>query len=75
MNAARSWNEIMTMERLPKTIGTLCHLPTPGKIMFPGVGLELVLADDSELIPGQVHKQQNRRQFPIKVELVFRNPC
>ena len=38
---------------------------------FPGHRLELVLADVSELILGQVHKQQNRRQFPIKVELVF----
>jgi hypothetical protein len=45
MNAARSWNGIMTMERLPKTIGTLCHLPTPGKIMFPGTGINWTVVD------------------------------
>jgi hypothetical protein len=38
---------------------------------FPGHRLELVLADVSELILGQVHKQQNRRQFPINFELLF----
>jgi hypothetical protein len=38
---------------------------------FPGHGLELVLADVSILILGQVHKQQNRRQFPINFELLF----
>jgi hypothetical protein len=38
---------------------------------FLGHGLELTLADISILILGQVHKQQNRRQFPIKFELFF----
>jgi hypothetical protein len=38
---------------------------------IPGPWLELVLADVSELILGKVHKQQDRRQFPIKVELIF----
>jgi hypothetical protein len=37
--------------------------------IFPGHRLELVLADVSELILGQVHKQQNRRQFLISLEL------
>jgi hypothetical protein len=31
----------------------------------------LTLADISILILGQVHKQQNRRQFPINFELLF----
>jgi hypothetical protein len=43
--------------------------------IFPGHRIELTLADVSELILGQVHKQQNRRQFPIKVDFFFRNPC
>jgi len=38
---------------------------------FPGHELELTLADTSVLILGQVHKRHNRRQFPIKFELVF----
>jgi hypothetical protein len=38
---------------------------------FPGHWLELTLADISILIFGQVHKQQNRRQFPIDFESVF----
>jgi RNA-binding protein YhbY len=50
----------------------VCPIPSHAReTFFPGHRLELVLADVSELILGQVHKQQNRRQFPIKVELVF----
>jgi hypothetical protein len=40
MNAARSGNGIMTMERLLRAIGTPCRLPVPGKIMFPGIGTQ-----------------------------------
>ena len=48
-------------------------LASAREVFFLGHWLELPLADVSELILCHVHKQQNRRKFPINFELVFRN--